>query len=187
MHVYHACTSRRNFKLGALPGRQRTCFCWPWCKSEVLEHGKEILHPRDHKPPAYAGRRSLFRCLEYRWKVGSKWGRRWCGQSLCEIVSFFSRLLSGGAFFAMGSRLPDEQWWKKKINALVWCWGFYFILFYSFLFSFSLFGRMKGHILSIFGYLVLQFTYHGVLLGFFFSPSPFHFFCAHCELSFAQM
>ena len=46
---------------------------------------------------------------------------------------------------------------------------------------------MKGYILSVFGYLVLQFTYRGVLLGFFFSPSPFHFFCAHCELSFARM
>jgi len=46
---------------------------------------------------------------------------------------------------------------------------------------------MKGHILSIFGYLVLQFTYHSILLGFFFSLSPFHFFCAHCGLSFARM
>jgi len=45
---------------------------------------------------------------------------------------------------------------------------------------------MKGHVLSVFGYLVLQFTYRGVLLGFFFPPL-FHSFCAHHELSFARV
>lgn len=82
----------------------------------------------------------------------------------------------------MGSRLPDEQC-DEKVNALVSCWSFYFVLFCSFLFSIS--GRMKGHVLSVFGYLVLQFTYCGVLLGFFFPL--FHFFCAHHELSFARV
>jgi len=79
---------------------------------------------------------------------------------------------------------------KFFFNALVWCRGSSFVLFFdlSFFSSFSLPGDMKGYVLLVFGQSTLFYSSHiWCSAGVVFPSSLFHFFCAHHGLSFARV
>jgi len=120
--------------------------------------------------------------------MGSKWGRRRCGQSLCEIVSFFLHRLGGGFFFRHGQSAVACPMNNVMGKLMLWCDVGVSIFFYFLFFFFFAFRSYEGS--CSFSFRLPCSTVHiswcsaGVL---FFSPSLFRFFCAHHGLSFARV